>query len=761
MKTESPTSAQKDRANPAPTPTPFRCKPPQNPFPHPRINPFAALASSLHSLPPPRLLYCSSHRTNFQKALPLNPNPSTPDSLEVTPLQEFLAKPAVRRFGPFAIIALLTLLFYIPTLRGMYIWDDDQWLTNNPTMTAPDGLSRIWTDPDASPHYYPLVFTTFWIEHKLWAFGSPGPDGITRPVGYHFDNLLLHIGSALLIFATLRRLKLPGGELGAWLAALLFAIHPVNVESVAWVSERKNCLSGFLFFASLYFALRFFAVTDEESQVQQSGTLKDHWPRYTAALVLFLAAMLAKTAACALPPAILLLIWWRRGKISGREIALTIPFFAIAIVLGAVTASDEAASVGAVGPDFQYTMTQRILMAGNALPFYIGKLIWPTTVVQVYPRFPIVAGQPSPSWLWIAPIADIALLVALWLLRKKISRGPLTALLFFAGVLFPTLGFINYYTMVYTFVADHYQYLACIGFIVLAVESILWAIRHGPDVIPTEDPQRFRNLVTTLVFGGIVLSFGTLAYGVSSLYDDSLRMWEYNGEVNPNSFIVWDNIAGARLAQSPPDHDGAIAAYQKAIEVGPQDWRAYHKLGQIFLTDNNPDEAAKYLFRAEQLMPDFVRNGRVKYLEREALSTQAGDPEAQEAGVWDIAHSPEFLLARNYEDHSQWDAAIAQYQLDLKKFPQDAQAFFGMGNCYVGKNDFAAAAAAYQKAIDLRPKYAAAYFNLGLALGQLHKDTEALAALQTARSLDPTIVRRVPGLLEKTAEQLRSAQTQK
>ena len=688
----------------------------------------------------------------------MSPNDTTPESLEVTPLQEFLAKPWVKKWGPFLVIALLAFLFYIPTLRGMYIWDDDQWLTNNPAISAPDGLSKIWTDPDATPHYYPLVFTTFWIEHKLWGFGSTGPDGITRPVGYHFDNLLLHIGSALLIFATLRRLKLPGGELGAWLAALLFAIHPVNVESVAWVAERKNCLSGILFFASLYFALRFFTVTADEAQAQESEIVKPDWPFYATALLFFLGAMLAKTAACVLPPAILLLVWWRRGKISLREIALSLPFFAIAIALGAYTAGNEAATVGAVGPDFQYSFTQRILMAGNALPFYIGKLLWPTTVVQVYPRFPIVAGQPSPAWLWIAPIADIAVLVALWLLRKKITRGPLTAMLFFAGVLFPTLGFINYYTMVYTFVADHYQYLACIGFIVLAVETILWAVRHGPDIIPTEDPQRFRKLVTGLVFGGIVVSFGTLAYGVSSLYDDRLRMWEYNAEVNPDSFIVWNNVAVSRLAQDPPDHDGAKTAYLKAIEVGPDDWRAYHKLGQMFLTDNNPDEAAKYLFRAEQLMPDFVRNGRVKFLEREA-ARQTSDPEAQESGVWDIAHGPEFLLARNYEDHNQWDAAIAQYQLDLTKFPQDAQAYFGMGNCYVGKNDFASAAAAYQKAIDLRPKYAAAYFNLGLALGQLHKDKEALAALQTAHTLDPTVVRRVPGLLEKTAEQLRAANT--
>ncbi|MGN6368098.1 MAG: tetratricopeptide repeat protein [Phycisphaerae bacterium] len=689
--------------------------------------------------------------------------PSPTDSSEVTPLQEFLAKPWVRRWGPFLAIAFLAFLFYLPTLRGMYIWDDDQWLTDNPTMTAPDGLSKIWTDPQASPQYYPLVFTTFWIEHKLWGFGSTGPDGVVRPVGYHFDNLLMHIGSALLIFGILRRMKLPGGDLGAWLAALLFAIHPVNVESVAWVSERKNCLSGLLFFASLYYALRFFAVTWDEAQEQSTGTFKDNWPWYSTALLLFLGSMLAKTAACVLPPVILLLIWWRRGKIRWREVALSLPFFLIAIALGAITAGTESTSVGAIGPDFQFSFLQRLLIAGNALPFYLSKLLWPNTIVQIYPRFPIVAGHPlaTPAWLWIAPLAYVAFLVLLWAFRKKISRGPLAAMLFFTGVLFPTLGFINYYTMIYTFVADHFQYFACIGIIVLVVETLLWAVRRAPDLIPTEDPERFRRLVTGLIFAGITLSLGTRAYGVATLYTNRVGLWEYNADVNPNSFIVWDNVAGARLLESPPDRDGAKAAYLKAIEAGPQDWRAYHKLGQMYLTDNNPDEAAKFLYKAEQLMPDFVRNGRAKFLEREAARADQGSPEQQEKGVWDVAHGPEFLLARNYEDHAQWDAAIAQYQKDLQKFPQDAAAWFGMGNCFMGRNDFTNAAAAYQKAIDLRPKYAAAYLNLGLALGQLHRDKEALAAIQTARQIDPTVIRRIPGLLEKTAEQMRAAQTQK
>ena len=179
-------------------------------------------------------------------------------------------------------------------------------------------------------------------------------------------------------------------------------------------------------------------------------------------------------------------------------------------------------------------------------------------------------------------------------------------------------------------------------------------------------------------------------------------------------------------------------------------------LGQMFMTDNNFDEAARYLSKAEQLMPDFVRNGRVKILEREAAQQDSGS-----TGAGNSPHTPDYAVGRANEDRSQWDAAIAAYQKDLQTFPNDAAAWFGIGNCAMGKTDYTSAAAAYQKAIDLQPKYAEAYLNLGKALAQLHRDKEALAAIQTAREIDPTVIRHIPGLLETTAEQMRAAQTQK
>ncbi len=234
---------------------------------------------------------------------------NTPERVEpVEPA--LLANPHVRRWAPPIAIALLAFLFLAPMLHGMYIWDDDEWLTANPVFHMPGGFLRIWSSP--TPQFYPLVFTTYWIEHSLWGLGAIGADGIQRGVGYHVDNLLLHIATAVIIFYLLKKLKLPGGTLGAWLAATIFAIHPVNVESVAWVAERKNVLCGVFFFASLFVGLKFFRVIDPPDDADAAPL---NWKQYAAAIALFLAAMLSKTIACMLPPALLVMIWWKRGRI--------------------------------------------------------------------------------------------------------------------------------------------------------------------------------------------------------------------------------------------------------------------------------------------------------------------------------------------------------------------------------------------------------------------------------------------------------------
>ncbi len=269
------------------------------------------------------------------------------------------------------------------------------------------------------------------IEYQLWQL---------NPAGYHVDNILLHALAAILLWRILRRLEIPG----ALLAAAIFAVHPVMVESVAWATERKNVLS--LVFYLL--ALRAYLIFDEKSQARS----------YVAAMVFFVLALLSKSVTCSLPAAILLIVYYQRGSINRRDIRRLSLFFVLGLVMALVTGMIEREHVGAAGREFQWTFAQRSAIAGRALWFYGFKLIWPAKLTFIYPKWTDL-GLGQVYW----PVTAILVAVALFLLRKRIERGPLVAVLFFGGTLLPALGFINLYPMRYSYVADHFQYQASIG----------------------------------------------------------------------------------------------------------------------------------------------------------------------------------------------------------------------------------------------------------------------------------------------------------
>src|SRR5213083_494673 len=222
-------------------------------------------------------------------------------------MQYALFRYLVRLKRGYLILALLlvvtAILAYQPAWHGGFIWDDDAYITNNELLTAPDGLRRIWFSLDSPSQYFPLVYSTFRIEHALWGL---------NPTGYHWVNLLLHAANALLVWRVLARLNVPG----AWLAAAIFALHPVQVESVAWITERKNVLMGFFFLLTL---LAWTAFVDERT--------KRPWRFYGLALILYVLALSAKTTACTLPAALLLILWLQKKSINWERILQIAPFF--------------------------------------------------------------------------------------------------------------------------------------------------------------------------------------------------------------------------------------------------------------------------------------------------------------------------------------------------------------------------------------------------------------------------------------------------
>jgi hypothetical protein len=346
-------------------------------------------------------------------------------------------------------LVVMTLVAYAPALRDGFVWDDDQHVTENPTLTSLAGLQRIWLDPTALPQYYPMVHTTFWVERHLWGL---------RPFGYHLVNVLLHLANAFLLWYLLEHLAVRG----AWLAAAIFALHPVHVESVAWITERKNVLSGLFYLLAGACFLRFLGLL---------GGVTRRWSWYVAGFVLFLCALLSKTVTATLPLALFLVLWWKRDRVRGRDVAPLVPPLAVGVAFGLVTLWIERHHVGAQGDLFTLSPLSRWLLAGRALWFYASKIVWPSRLSFFYPRWPV---DPAVGWQYLFPLAAASVVVSLWVARRRIGKAPSAAVAFFAVTLFPALGFFDVYPMRFSWVADHFVYLASAGLIALVAAAVGW-----------------------------------------------------------------------------------------------------------------------------------------------------------------------------------------------------------------------------------------------------------------------------------------------
>ena len=341
-------------------------------------------------------------------------------------------------------LCLLAGISYLPAmLWGGFVWDDLIWYKSQAVLEW-SGLSTIWSWPSSiekERHYWPLTYTTFWLEHKIWGL---------EPAGYHIVNVMLHLINSLLLWRVLLRLAVPG----AWVVAAVFAVHPLHVESVAWIIERKDVLSGLFYLTAVLVWLRF---------LEQPRP----W-RYGLALLLFVAGLLSKSVVVTLPVALLIVQWWKIGRITGKDLQRLAPFFLVALL---ITAGDlYSYDSGRINLD--YSWPERVLIASRALWFYAGKLAWPTDLSVIYPLWNVSITDP---WAWLYLAAAMVLAATLWFTRHRIGRGPLAGALFFAVTLSPVLGFVNYGYMTYSFVADRFQYLAGIG--VMAV--IIGAAMHG------------------------------------------------------------------------------------------------------------------------------------------------------------------------------------------------------------------------------------------------------------------------------------------
>jgi Flp pilus assembly protein TadD len=481
-----------------------------------------------------------------------------------------------------ALLAVMTLVAYIRALHGGFIWDDDDFVTKNLTLRSLHGLYRVWFELGAVLQYYPLVFTTFWVEYHLWGLD---------PFYFHLANVLLHALAACLLWRVMMRLEVRG----AWLVAALFALHPVCVESVAWITERKNVLSAVFYFAAALAYLRFLGNRtargeDSEGQSRSLGLKQATWVWYVVALLCFVMALLSKTVTCSLPAALLLVVWWKKGRLRLGDVLPVAPFFALGAALGLLTAWMERHYVGAEGAAFALTFLQRCLIAGRALWFYAAKLLWPVPLTFIYPRWQVSTAA---WWQWLFPVAALGAVTALWLARRRIGRGPLAGVLFFAGTLFPALGFFNVYPMRFSFVADHFQYLASVGLLALAASGITAGL----------DDLGNRRLARAAASGLLLLLCG-LTWRQCGMYADHETLWATTLTRNPDSFIVHNNLGNLLIRRGQVNE--AVGHFQRVIQLQPDYQVGYYNLANVLMQKGETEQAIALYKRAVELAPRYI-----------------------------------------------------------------------------------------------------------------------------------------------------------
>jgi len=565
------------------------------------------------------------------------------------------------------LLAAATFLAYQPAWNGGPIWDDQTHVVHNRLLDAPDGLKRIWFSLEA-PQYYPLVFTSFRLERALWGL---------HLAGYHLVNLLLHTAGALLLWRLLRRLRVPG----AWLAAAVFALHPVNVESVAWITERKNTLSLFFFLLSLLCYLRF----DPEPRAGPRPRSSSLY--YGLSLLAFALALLSKTAVAPLPMVLLLLAWWRRGRIEWRDVWCCVPFFLAALALLPLTvAFEHQAGAEVIRHD---TFWSRLAGAGWGFWFYLSKAALPFDLMFVYPRWRI---DPSNPLSYLPGLLVVLLFGACWRYRRAWGRAGLFALTYFLAMLLPALGFVNIYFMRYSLVSDHWQYLAIIGPIALAAAALSGALGLL---------DRARPRVRPVVGGALLLTLGILSWRQSRQYTDEETLWRTTLQRNPTALVALNNL-GLAVLDKGQVNDAAVY-FQQALAIDPAFCDAHNSLGLLLLQEGRVKEAIAQLQEAIRLRPDFA-----------------------------AAHNN---LGNALRQDGQADAAVNEFKQSLAVDPRFALAYYNLGNGCLDRGQIGEAIGYFQKAVTLEPESPEAHYNLGIALFRDGRTDEAIAHLQTAVAL--------------------------
>jgi tetratricopeptide (TPR) repeat protein len=615
------------------------------------------------------------------------------------------ASPHRRALGWSVVIVSVAALAYLPAMTGGFVWDDDATLTNNPLIKASDGLFRFWSTTEPKD-YWPVTYTVLWLEWRVWGMHT---------LGYHAVSLCLHIVESLLIWTILRRLQIPG----ALLAALIFAVHPVNVESVAWIAQQKNLLAMLFFLLSVYCFLRTDpAIPPDFGRLYRRGAGPWYWLSLTA----FALGMASKGSIAMLPVVLLGLIAWRR-RLRAGDILAAVPFFLISGVLIVVNVWFQ--QHGVTTPIRNATLAERILGAGAATWFYLFKAVLPIRLIPIYPEWHIRAA--NPLW-WLPLLAAVGMTAALWRRRNSGTRPALFAWGYFCVMLVPVLGLKDVYFMKYALVADHYEHLAIIGVVAFTSAYLASAGREGTPAWGSAS-----GFLSVILIGAL----GALTWRHCRVYSDIDNFYQAILDRNPSCWMAYNNLGAlmtkrGRLPEAlalfkesqrfqseyPETYynmgviyyklgkmEDAVASYREALRINPRYLEAYLNLGLALAASGHLDEAIANYGEALKLKPDFA-------------GAQAG-------------------LGAALDGMGRLPEAIDHYEAALKIDPSDAVCQYNLGIALFGLGRLDEAMASFEKALQIRPGYADAHNNLGVALARLDRLPEAVAQFREALRINP------------------------
>jgi tetratricopeptide (TPR) repeat protein len=570
-----------------------------------------------------------------------------------------------------------TFCAYRHVWQAGFIWDDEMHVTNNPCIVGPLGLKEIWTTREA--RYFPLTLTTFWLEHALWGL---------NPLGYHLVNVAAHCASALALWWVLRIL----GVRGAWLGAAIWALHPVQVETVAWVTELKNTQSG------LFYLLAIGCFVNWTKREESGGPRGRRW--YWAALGFSALAVASKSSTTILPVVLALCAWWVERRLRSRVVVALLPIIALCAAAAALTLWTQHLE-GANDAEWARSLGERVVVAGRVPWFYLGKLVWPHPLVFIYPRWTVNASSAA-SYL---PAAGALLaLFGLWLGRAGPLRPAFFAFGVFIAALLPVLGLLDQFYWRYSFVGDHFQYLASMAPLALAAAAAATVYRWLERKFGGAGRTVFVRAGAALLAGAVLLALGAATTIQSKAYRDIESMWRTTLASNPDCWMASNNL-GVHLLATHREAE-AEDLFRRTISLRPRHVEAHNNLGNILSRSGRTVEALLEFNRAVAIDPGFA--------------------------------PARFGLGDAYLHSGRLEDAAARYREALKLDPENADGRLNLGAALLGVGRPAEAAVQFQRALAARPSFASAETDLGNAELQLGHPDEAIVHYRRALAIDPT-----------------------